>query len=163
MTYAKIRSILDQTALLTSLRASRQTSTRSFHSVPRGCAGVRNVQHHNLYKQPIIISSTMATQDPPEESFTKMSVGDVEAIGAHCQMPFCRQLDFLPFKCESCKGCENLQSPCSTTKHTNRVTQKILPRSPNRNRSQLPQRRRLGSQKSPSKPNNLKDSPPTQT
>ncbi|KAF2725992.1 hypothetical protein K431DRAFT_280714 [Polychaeton citri CBS 116435] len=33
-----------------------------------------------------------------------MSVGDVEAIGARCQMPFCRQLDFLPFKCESCKG-----------------------------------------------------------
>lgn len=33
-----------------------------------------------------------------------MSVGDVEAIGAHCQMTFCRQLDFLPFKCESCKG-----------------------------------------------------------
>lgn len=33
-----------------------------------------------------------------------MSVGDVEAIGSHCQMPFCRQLDFLPFRCESCKG-----------------------------------------------------------
>lgn len=33
-----------------------------------------------------------------------MSVGDVEAIGAHCQMPFCHQLDFLPFRCESCKG-----------------------------------------------------------
>ena len=33
-----------------------------------------------------------------------MSVGDVEAIGAHCQMPFCHQLDFLPFKCESCKS-----------------------------------------------------------
>lgn len=33
-----------------------------------------------------------------------MSVGEVEAIGAQCQMTFCRQLDFLPFKCESCKG-----------------------------------------------------------
>ncbi|KAK4967869.1 hypothetical protein LTR42_010197 [Elasticomyces elasticus] len=32
------------------------------------------------------------------------SLGDVEAIGSHCQMPFCRQLDFLPFRCESCKG-----------------------------------------------------------
>ncbi|EME44033.1 hypothetical protein DOTSEDRAFT_71736 [Dothistroma septosporum NZE10] len=41
---------------------------------------------------------------PTDESFSKMSVGDVEAIGAHCQMPFCRQLDFLPFKCESCQG-----------------------------------------------------------
>ncbi|GAM88356.1 hypothetical protein ANO11243_063890 [Dothideomycetidae sp. 11243] len=46
------------------------------------------------------------TPEPPEigESFTKMSVGDVESIGAHCQMPFCRQLDFLPFRCESCHG-----------------------------------------------------------
>ncbi|GAB7362970.1 hypothetical protein MBLNU230_g3265t1 [Neophaeotheca triangularis] len=33
-----------------------------------------------------------------------MSVGEVEAIGSHCQAAFCRQLDFLPFKCESCKG-----------------------------------------------------------
>ncbi|KAK3116730.1 hypothetical protein LTR53_002563 [Teratosphaeriaceae sp. CCFEE 6253] len=32
------------------------------------------------------------------------SMGDVEAIGSQCQMPFCRQLDFLPFRCESCKG-----------------------------------------------------------
>ncbi|KAF2836110.1 hypothetical protein M501DRAFT_1019317 [Patellaria atrata CBS 101060] len=45
---------------------------------------------------------------PPErseaQSYTSMSVGDVEAIGAHCQMAFCHQLDFLPFRCESCKG-----------------------------------------------------------
>ncbi|KAF2864460.1 hypothetical protein K470DRAFT_224514 [Piedraia hortae CBS 480.64] len=33
-----------------------------------------------------------------------MDRGDVESIGAHCQMTFCHQLDFLPFKCESCKG-----------------------------------------------------------
>ncbi len=33
-----------------------------------------------------------------------MSVGDVEAIGAHCQTAFCHQLDFLPFRCESCRG-----------------------------------------------------------
>ncbi|KAF1813175.1 hypothetical protein P152DRAFT_307794 [Eremomyces bilateralis CBS 781.70] len=37
-------------------------------------------------------------------SYSKMAVGDVEAIGAHCQMAFCHQLDFLPFRCESCKG-----------------------------------------------------------
>lgn len=29
---------------------------------------------------------------------------DVEAIGAHCQYNYCNQLDFLPFRCESCKG-----------------------------------------------------------
>ena len=56
-----------------------------------------------------IMSSSRETPDPaesadPSASYTKMSVGDVEAIGSHCQMPFCHQLDFLPFKCESCKG-----------------------------------------------------------
>lgn len=40
---------------------------------------------------------------PDEESYTKMDSGDVDAIGAHCQHPYCRQLDFLPFRCESCK------------------------------------------------------------
>ncbi|KAI9893234.1 MAG: hypothetical protein M1814_000361 [Vezdaea aestivalis] len=30
-------------------------------------------------------------------------VGDVEAIGAHCKFAYCNQLDFLPFRCESCK------------------------------------------------------------
>ncbi|KAI9662955.1 MAG: hypothetical protein M1821_008002 [Bathelium mastoideum] len=39
-----------------------------------------------------------------EQTFTKMAAADVDAIGAHCEMPFCRQLDFLPFRCESCKG-----------------------------------------------------------
>ena len=29
---------------------------------------------------------------------------DLEAIGAHCQYTYCHQLDFLPFRCESCKG-----------------------------------------------------------
>lgn len=33
-----------------------------------------------------------------------MDGGDVEAIGAHCQYTYCHQLDFLPFRCESCKG-----------------------------------------------------------
>ncbi|PSK34185.1 AN1-type zinc finger protein TMC1 [Elsinoe australis] len=43
--------------------------------------------------------------DPPDQqSYTKMSVGEVEAIGTHCQMSFCHQLDFLPFRCESCQG-----------------------------------------------------------
>ncbi|QIX01324.1 hypothetical protein AMS68_006841 [Peltaster fructicola] len=46
----------------------------------------------------------MAASSEIPESYSKMSVGDVEAIGAHCQMTFCHQLDFLPFKCESCQG-----------------------------------------------------------
>ncbi|KAF1983294.1 hypothetical protein K402DRAFT_338600 [Aulographum hederae CBS 113979] len=32
------------------------------------------------------------------------STADVEAIGSHCQMAFCGQLDFLPFRCDSCRG-----------------------------------------------------------
>ncbi|KAF1830247.1 AN1 zinc finger protein-like protein [Decorospora gaudefroyi] len=42
----------------------------------------------------------MASND---SSYTNMK-GEVEAIGAHCQMPYCHILDFLPFRCESCKG-----------------------------------------------------------
>ncbi|KAF2019182.1 hypothetical protein BU24DRAFT_431109 [Aaosphaeria arxii CBS 175.79] len=30
--------------------------------------------------------------------------GDVESIGSHCQLAYCHVLDFLPFRCESCKG-----------------------------------------------------------
>jgi AN1-type zinc finger protein 1 len=39
---------------------------------------------------------------PREESFTEMHDDDLEAIGAHCQFPYCHQLDFLPFRCDSC-------------------------------------------------------------
>lgn len=41
---------------------------------------------------------------PHPESYVEMSKGDVEAIGAHCQLEYCHVLDFLPFKCQSCKG-----------------------------------------------------------
>ncbi|KAI9844819.1 MAG: hypothetical protein M1837_005237 [Sclerophora amabilis] len=52
---------------------------------------------------------TSPSSEPAEaaaagQSFTTMDKGDVEAIGAHCQFSYCHQLDFLPFKCESCKG-----------------------------------------------------------
>lgn len=51
----------------------------------------------------------MATTNKPSassaeaESFTSMK-GDVEAIGSHCQYTYCNVLDFLPFRCESCRG-----------------------------------------------------------
>ncbi|THY05170.1 hypothetical protein D6D02_07800 [Aureobasidium pullulans] len=49
--------------------------------------------------------SSSSTPDPStEQSYSTMATADVEAIGAHCQMSFCHQLDFLPFNCESCKG-----------------------------------------------------------
>ncbi|OKL62267.1 hypothetical protein UA08_02732 [Talaromyces atroroseus] len=37
-------------------------------------------------------------------SFTQMADTDLEAIGRNCQYEFCGQLDFLPFRCESCRG-----------------------------------------------------------
>lgn len=47
----------------------------------------------------------MATSTPPEDSsYTKMDSADLESIGAHCQFPYCHQLDFLPFRCDSCKS-----------------------------------------------------------
>lgn len=41
-------------------------------------------------------------EDP--ESYTQMADKDLESIGRHCQYEFCRQLDFLPFRCESCRS-----------------------------------------------------------
>jgi hypothetical protein len=38
------------------------------------------------------------------DSYVEMSGGDVESIGAHCQMEYCHVLDFLPFECKSCNG-----------------------------------------------------------
>ncbi|MCJ1468887.1 hypothetical protein MMC07_007517 [Pseudocyphellaria aurata] len=46
-------------------------------------------------------SSSAPPSEPP--SYTTMDK-DIEAIGAHCQYTYCNQLDFLPFRCESCRG-----------------------------------------------------------
>ncbi|KAL9103157.1 MAG: hypothetical protein Q9163_001762 [Psora crenata] len=48
-------------------------------------------------------SSAPTTSSSEPQSFTTMNK-DVEAIGARCQYTYCNQLDFLPFRCESCKG-----------------------------------------------------------
>ncbi|KAL2258936.1 hypothetical protein VTK26DRAFT_7557 [Humicola hyalothermophila] len=53
----------------------------------------------------------MASPDPKsdETSYVKMSRTAVDSrgtdaslVGAHCQYSYCNQLDFLPFKCQSC-------------------------------------------------------------
>jgi len=44
----------------------------------------------------------MATPAPSEPSYTQMDSADLEAIGAHCEFAYCNQLDFLPFRCDSC-------------------------------------------------------------
>jgi predicted nucleic acid binding AN1-type Zn finger protein len=46
-----------------------------------------------------------SSSDTPEEAtFTTMDEKDPTLIGAHCQYAYCNQLDFLPFRCESCRG-----------------------------------------------------------
>ncbi|KAI9865172.1 MAG: hypothetical protein M1813_002492 [Trichoglossum hirsutum] len=49
-------------------------------------------------------SSSSSEVAEPAQSYTTMDRGDVEAIGARCQFEYCNQLDFLPFRCESCRG-----------------------------------------------------------
>ncbi|KAK4237351.1 hypothetical protein C8A03DRAFT_16077 [Achaetomium macrosporum] len=53
----------------------------------------------------------MASPDPnsDETSYIKMSTAAVDSrgtdaslVGSHCQYAYCNQLDFLPFKCQSC-------------------------------------------------------------
>ncbi|BDD54937.1 hypothetical protein MPDQ_004032 [Monascus purpureus] len=51
--------------------------------------------------------STKSDPDPntqnQESSFTQIPDEDLEAIGRHCKFEYCNQLDFLPFRCESCR------------------------------------------------------------
>lgn len=45
------------------------------------------------------------TQDSDQAAtFTTMDQKDATLIGVHCQDAYCNQLDFLPFRCESCRG-----------------------------------------------------------
>lgn len=53
---------------------------------------------------PPITLSKGGTSSPHNESFTQMADEDLESIGRHCQFEYCGQLDFLPFRCESCKS-----------------------------------------------------------
>ncbi|KAK2739291.1 hypothetical protein FQN57_006626 [Myotisia sp. PD_48] len=61
-------------------------------------------------------TSTMSSSLNRESSYTQVDPEhDLEAIGKHCQFEFCRQLDFLPFRCESCKGTFCLDHRTETT------------------------------------------------
>ncbi|KAJ5090508.1 hypothetical protein N7532_009192 [Penicillium argentinense] len=53
---------------------------------------------------PINMSRGTGASTPQSESFTQMADSDLESIGRHCQFEYCGQLDFLPFRCESCKS-----------------------------------------------------------
>ncbi|RDW80582.1 hypothetical protein BP5796_05280 [Coleophoma crateriformis] len=50
------------------------------------------------------MSSSSQPHSDSDETFVKMDEKDPTLIGAHCQYTFCNQLDFLPFRCESCHG-----------------------------------------------------------
>ena len=50
------------------------------------------------------MASSSRSESPQDASFTTMDEKDPTLIGAHCQYTYCNQLDFLPFRCESCRG-----------------------------------------------------------
>lgn len=48
-------------------------------------------------------SSTPPSKDENSTSYVNMKdVEDATLIGEHCDLPYCNQLDFLPFYCQSC-------------------------------------------------------------
>lgn len=51
---------------------------------------------------PVTVSKGRPSVPSQSESFTQMADEDLESIGRHCQFEYCGQLDFLPFRCESC-------------------------------------------------------------
>ncbi|GKZ21429.1 hypothetical protein AbraIFM66951_006176 [Aspergillus brasiliensis] len=49
--------------------------------------------------------SPIPTSTPsPSTSKQTEPDADLDAIGSHCSLPTCNQLDFLPFRCPNCKG-----------------------------------------------------------
>jgi AN1-type zinc finger protein 1 len=62
--------------------------------------------------------ASSSTPSLPEESFTAMdNEKDATLIGSHCQYTYCNQLDFLPFRCESCRGTFCLDHRTETAHH----------------------------------------------
>lgn len=51
------------------------------------------------------MSKGRSSQQPAsQDTFTQMADNDLESLGRHCQFEYCGQLDFLPFRCESCRS-----------------------------------------------------------
>ncbi|KAL4892338.1 hypothetical protein BDV59DRAFT_202840 [Aspergillus ambiguus] len=65
------------------------------------------------------------------ETFTQMADKDLESIGRHCQFEYCHQLDFLPFRCESCRGTFCLDHRTETAHRCARAGEWARRRSPN--------------------------------
>ncbi|KAI5298661.1 hypothetical protein KEM56_003865 [Ascosphaera pollenicola] len=58
----------------------------------------------------------MPAQDH-SQTFSQLPDHDLEAIGKNCEFEYCRQLDFLPFRCESCSGTFCLDHRTETAHH----------------------------------------------
>jgi AN1-type zinc finger protein 1 len=52
----------------------------------------------------MVSTSDPKSDRPNETSYIKMldTTNDATLVGAHCQATYCNQLDFLPFRCQSC-------------------------------------------------------------
>lgn len=61
--------------------------------------------------------SSSKNTDAEETTFTTMDEKDPTLIGTHCQYTYCNQLDFLPFRCESCRGTFCLDHRSETGHH----------------------------------------------
>lgn len=59
-------------------------------------------------------SPSNPSASPDVQTFTTMDK-DLDSMGKHCQYTYCNQLDFLPFRCESCKGTYCLDHRTETT------------------------------------------------
>jgi hypothetical protein len=67
-----------------------------------------------------MVSTDSSTPVNDMDSYAAMEA-DVEAVGAHCQLEYCHVLDFLPFRCQSCRGyVRPVAREMNHLKHTNR-------------------------------------------
>ncbi|XP_004208551.2 AN1-type zinc finger protein 2B-like isoform X1 [Hydra vulgaris] len=57
---------------------------------------------------------------------------DLMSFGMHCSYPFCRRLDFLPFKCDTCEVfyCVNHFKPLQHNCQKQQIRENYLPQCP---------------------------------
>ncbi|KAI9641770.1 hypothetical protein NHQ30_009627 [Ciborinia camelliae] len=66
------------------------------------------------------MASSSNSETPEDVSFSTMDEKDPTLIGVHCQYEYCNQLDFLPFRCESCRGTFCLDHRTESSHHCSR-------------------------------------------
>ncbi|GLA08225.1 hypothetical protein AnigIFM60653_009752 [Aspergillus niger] len=92
---------------------------------------------------PIPTTTPSPNQKASSAAAAAAADADLDAIGSHCSLPTCNQLDFLPFRCPSCKGtyclehrtetahqCANARispSPSTSTSNSTSTTQQQKP------------------------------------